>query len=102
MTSKPASRSERTMTLAPRSWPSRPGLAMRMRRAGRSDMLPDSFLGLQDLDEHVDDGGIEARAAAVLELGDSARVQLGARHAAVDAQLLERLDGGEDARAPRD
>src|SRR4051812_16034317 len=31
MTSKPASRRARATTLAPRSWPSRPGLATRMR-----------------------------------------------------------------------
>src|SRR5215472_10741876 len=31
MTSIPASRSARAMTLAPRSWPSRPGLAIRTR-----------------------------------------------------------------------
>src|SRR6478672_12969352 len=31
MTSMPASRSARTSTLAPRSWPSRPGLAIRTR-----------------------------------------------------------------------
>src|SRR3712207_2686836 len=31
MTSMPASRSARAMTLAPRSWPSRPGLATRTR-----------------------------------------------------------------------
>src|ERR1700692_3365153 len=31
MTSMPASRSARAMILAPRSWPSRPGLAMRTR-----------------------------------------------------------------------
>src|SRR6266568_880707 len=36
MTSKPASRRARAMILAPRSWPSRPGLATRMRR-GRWD-----------------------------------------------------------------
>src|SRR3990170_6746819 len=34
MTSMPASRSARATTLAPRSWPSRPGLAMRTRMGG--------------------------------------------------------------------
>src|SRR5581483_5848588 len=39
MTSKPASRSARAMTLAPRSWPSRPGLAIRTRARGTASAL---------------------------------------------------------------
>src|SRR5579884_1787527 len=39
MTSIPASRSARATTLTPRSWPSRPALAIKMRRRG-SDTYP--------------------------------------------------------------
>src|SRR5581483_870096 len=39
MTSMPASRSARATTLAPRSWPSRPGLAMRTRARGITSVL---------------------------------------------------------------
>src|SRR5690348_15416551 len=39
MTSNPASRSARAITLAPRSCPSRPGLAIRTRMGGRSGIV---------------------------------------------------------------
>src|SRR3972149_5497538 len=45
MTSKPSSRRPRASTLAPRSWPSRPGLAMST-LIGRSDMRPETPLTL--------------------------------------------------------
>src|SRR2546421_8291501 len=54
MTSKPASLRARAMTLAPRSWPSRPGLAM----STRSGLASVTGLGrLQELDEHAQRGG---------------------------------------------
>src|ERR1700756_1819625 len=45
MTSMPASRSARAMTLAPRSWPSRPGLATSTRIGTRSEGRTDSSIG---------------------------------------------------------
>src|SRR5579859_4338047 len=50
MTSKPASRSARAMTFAPRSWPSSPGLAIKMRSGGDVSLI--SIGGLQQLDEY--------------------------------------------------
>src|SRR3954463_14377430 len=45
MTSMPASRSARAMTLAPRSWPSRPGFAMTTLIFCMSDLVPPSDQG---------------------------------------------------------
>src|SRR4051794_26348516 len=49
MTSKPSSRSARAMIFAPRSWPSRPGLATRMRT------LRESAIWLRDLFQECDE-----------------------------------------------
>src|SRR5947209_1645814 len=55
MTSKPASRSARAMTLAPRSWPSKPGLAMSTRSGGWSDMpVRPGRVGFDQLDQHAE------------------------------------------------
>src|SRR5258706_9747775 len=50
MTSKPSSRSARAMIFAPRSWPSRPGLATRMRT-----LRDVSAIWLRDLFEEGDE-----------------------------------------------
>src|SRR5215210_4813128 len=55
MTSNPASRSARATTFAPRSWPSRPGLAMRTRGLGCACTLVTRPVGvwLIELDQHT-------------------------------------------------
>src|ERR671931_2033357 len=63
MTSKPASRNARAMILAPRSWPSRPGLAIRTRTGCWSAMR--RHVRLEQLDQH-------AQGCARLEEGDIA------------------------------
>src|ERR1051326_12398 len=83
MTSKPASRNARAMTLAPRSWPSRPGLAMRTLRGGVSLIV----LGtLQQLHEHAERGRrLQERHLAV---GAGARFRVDELHALV-AQIAQ-------------
>src|SRR5262245_24594645 len=80
----PASRRARATTLAPRSWPSRPGLATSTRIWRCSVMaLPLSLL-LDELDEHAvgGAGADEGNVAAFRRVVDA--------HA-LGAQLLERL-----------
>src|SRR3954470_2920352 len=87
MTSMPASRSERAITLAPRSWPSRPALAMTT-RMGRSIRGSVSTSDLRDV--------------AVLEVAPAERTQAG-----VTLRARGRMQGsvpavGRQARAQRD
>src|SRR4051812_41282645 len=102
MTSMPASRSARAITLAPRSWPSRPGLAMTTRIFCILDE-GDFFVLSPDLAQrvaHLANGGVGADA--VEERGH--RVALPARrlfqrveraaYFLVVARLLERLQAG--------
>src|SRR5216683_1995463 len=73
MTSKPASRSARATTLAPRSWPSRPGLAINTRSGADSldtfgDFSYRTDFGdwLQQLDQHTErSSGLQERDFAV-------------------------------------
>src|SRR5512143_850569 len=71
MTSKPASRSARAMILAPRSWPSRPGLAIRMRRR-RSDTRASQPGGVAVDAEHLaeDVGDLAHRDLGLHRLDD--------------------------------
>src|SRR3954470_7780058 len=70
MTSMPASRSARAMTLAPRSWPSRPGFAMTTLIFCMSDLVPPSDQGnflvlaphLAQRVAHLADGRVSADA----------------------------------------
>src|SRR5689334_17181381 len=116
MTSKPASRSARATIFAPRSWPSSPGFAMRMRSRefmSRSEpcrvaVLPEDLaVEVRDLPDRAErlHRGDERRheVLAVLRRGAHARerrARLGgvplALHAA-DPVGLPRLDLGRDA-----
>src|SRR5215468_3400586 len=64
MTSKPASDSARATTLAPRSWPSRPGFPTRIRTLRLSAMVPSQLLARDDDALHL------ARALGGEELAD--------------------------------
>src|SRR5262249_42972494 len=71
MTSKPASDSARATTLAPRSWPSRPGFPTRIRTLRLSAMVPSQLLARDD------------------DALDLARALVDARHADVADQPLD-------------
>src|SRR5687768_16678626 len=72
----PASRRARATTLAPRSWPSRPGLAIRtrMRRRGAADVLGSAiyFFFALDFREAVFFFAAGRRAAVVLRAAPAA------------------------------
>src|SRR5579863_99295 len=71
MTSIPASRRARAITLAPRSWPSRPGLAMRT-RIFFSDMRWEGYFkiwGLGNGDFLIDAEGLAEGVADIPERG---------------------------------
>src|ERR1700722_9411998 len=83
MTSMPASRSARAMILAPRSWPSRPGLATTTRILGRVGLDSVSAV-MSDLDDERvalpatgADGDAAEAAAATAQLVDDAAKDAG-------------------------
>src|SRR4029077_6103406 len=90
MTSMPASRRARAMIFAPRSWPSRPGLATTTRILGWVGLdLTVSADIASDLDSDLDDDGVALPAAGA---------DRGAAEAATaTAQLVD--ERAEDARA---
>src|SRR5262249_30771277 len=91
MTSKPASRSARAMILAPRSWPSRPGLATRI-RSGRTALSEPGRVAILAEDLAVEIGYLAQRAAR-LHRRHERRHQVLARAGGV-AHPGERLAGG--------
>src|SRR6516225_4769956 len=94
MTSTPASRSARATTFAPRSWPSRPGLAMTTRMLlmnPSTGTRPGTAAGLTALL-----GRVAARRAAPVPAG-----RYGARHGAFGPGRGGRgLGGGHRRRRP--
>src|SRR5271169_88627 len=101
MTSKPASRKARAMILAPRSWPSRPGFATRMR--SRFSGTLNSFLLLERSDprrvaihaEHLaEDVGDFTDGALLLHGIDDRRHEIGA----VGGGALDGRQGGAHVR----
>src|ERR687892_2673264 len=83
----PASRSARAMIFAPRSWPSRPGLATTTRITSEDGCLG---VGAVDALQRFDDFAFGAVGAGAVE---QRLHQVAARGGAV-AQLCERLLGG--------
>src|SRR5215813_14421262 len=65
MTSKPASESARATTLAPRSWPSRPGFPTRIRTLRLSAMVPSELLARDDDALDLARTFVDARDASV-------------------------------------
>src|SRR5262245_42845133 len=93
MTSKPASRSARAMIFAPRSWPSRPGLATRI-RSGRTALSEPGRVAVLPEDLAVDVGDLAERAPR-LDRSDERRHQVlaRARRVAHPSQRLARSGG---------
>src|ERR1041385_1658517 len=67
MTSKPASESARATTLAPRSWPSRPGFPTRIRTLRLSAMVPSELLARDDDALDLARSLVDARDARVAQ-----------------------------------
>src|ERR1700704_5520047 len=80
MTSIPASRNARATTFAPRSWPSKPGFAMRMRIffAIRITSVEERLLpGAEGLPHHIDDlAQGRLRADRIEDQGHRVRIPL--------------------------
>src|SRR3954470_3083602 len=95
MTSKPASRRARATTFAPRSCPSSPGLATRMRTLRLPGPLCCDMPRLSSADERVSNRGF-FEPLRVLE----GAVELRARLESLEAALLRELSGPIEQRRP--